>query len=131
MDDQWSRIDQPAQPAGIVAVAMRALRKSTTAPYTTANAFRQLYERTHLSVYRFVYALHGGPAEDVEDIAAETWERAWNGRMRFRGNEHDAVGWLLTIARNLVIDKQRAEQRRPSAMALDGLAFEPPAEGHV
>lgn len=115
----------------MVPAVMRTWFKRTAAPYASTDAFRQLYERTHLPVYRFVYALHGGPAEDVEDIAAETWERAWNGRAGFRGDEHDAVGWLLTIARNLVIDKQRTEQRRPSPIAIDALAFELAVDAQV
>jgi DNA-directed RNA polymerase specialized sigma24 family protein len=42
-------------------------------------------------VYRLIYALHGGPAEDVEDLAAETFERAWRGRKRFR------LRWLAKV----------------------------------
>ena len=122
MDEHWRHLlPSEAAPATMASGMIRALLGGGAAPYTSAEAFRTLYERTHMSVYRFVYTLHGGPAADVEDIAAETFERAWNGRARFRGDEHDAMGWLLTIARNLVIDKQRAEHRRPLPMALDDL----------
>ncbi len=107
---------------------IRTLLGGGAAPYTSAEAFRTLYERTHLPVYRFAYALHGGPAADVEDIAAETFARAWNGRARFRGTEHAAMGWLLTIARNLVIDTQRTEHRRPSPLAIDQLERQPRAD---
>lgn len=126
MDEHWRHLPPSAAvPAATARRMIRALLGGGAAPYTSAEAFRTLYERAHMPVYRFVYTLHGGPAADVEDIAAETFERAWNGRARFRGDEHDAMGWLLTIARNLVIDKQRTEHRRPSPMPIDYLEREP------
>jgi RNA polymerase sigma-70 factor (ECF subfamily) len=79
-------------------------------------------------VYRLIYALHGGPAEDVEDLAAETFERAWRGRKRFHGDEDAATGWLITIARNLVIDVQRKQQRREPPSAIDDVEIQTPAE---
>ncbi len=131
LDDQWNKPDQSVQLVPLFPKVMHSFFKRAAAPYTSTDAFRQLYECTHLSVYRFVYALHGDPMEDVEDIAAETFVRAWNGRAHFRGDEDDAVGWLLTIARNVVIDKQRKEHRQPSPTPLDGLVFEPPADAQV
>lgn len=76
--------------------------------------FARLYEETHLDVYRYVYALHGGPVQDVEDLTAATYERAWNARGRFSGTRGEALGWLLTIARNLVFDAHRRHLRRGS-----------------
>ena len=105
------------------------------APYASTEHFRQLYERAHLSIYRYIYSLHGGPAEEVEDLAAETFERAWKGRKRFRGDEDAATGWLITIARNLVVDAQRKRRQRTPPGAIDDLAHAAPAElvveGHV
>lgn len=74
--------------------------------------FQRLYVRCHLIVYRFVYGLHGGPTEEVEDLAAETFERAWKSRSKFSGSEQAALGWLLKIARNLVIDNHRRQKSR-------------------
>jgi len=80
-------------------------------PLGCADAFNALYERTYLVVFRYAFGLHGGPAEDVEDLTTETFLRAWKSRHRFRGDENAALGWLLTIARNLVIDTQRRRNR--------------------
>lgn len=69
-----------------------------------ADAFAHLYEETHLVIFRYVYGLSGGPLQEVEDLTAETYERAWRTRQRFQGDEQAALGWLLRIARNLAID---------------------------
>jgi len=71
------------------------------------HAFSQLYERSQLIIFRYVYGLVGGPIEEVEDITAETFLKAWKSRQRFSGNEDEAVSWLITISRNLVIDRYR------------------------
>ena len=72
-----------------------------------AESFAKLYDRAHVIVFRFIYSLHGGPPQEVEDLTAETFSRAWKARHRFSGNESAAIGWLLQIARNLVIDAHR------------------------
>ena len=79
----------------------------------TPEAFTALYERTHLIIFRYIYALHGEPQEDVEDLWLETFLKAWRSRDSFSGNDEAALGWLLHIARNLVIDRHRRKQRNP------------------
>ncbi len=69
--------------------------------------FNDLYLHTHLSVFRYTFSLLGGPQQDVEDITAKTYLRAWRSRRSFTGDEDSALRWLLKIARNLVIDAQR------------------------
>jgi RNA polymerase sigma-70 factor (ECF subfamily) len=39
--------------------------------------------------------------------------RAWKGRVRFWGDDHDALCWLFTIARRLVIDAHRRKKGHP------------------
>ncbi|MDX1992555.1 MAG: sigma-70 family RNA polymerase sigma factor [bacterium] len=87
--------------------------------YQGAEAFTRLYERTHLVVFRYIYALYGEPREDVEDLWLETYLKAWRSRDRFEGNESAALGWLLHIARNLVIDKHRTNQRHLASELTD------------
>ncbi len=80
-------------------------------PLQDAEAFGDLFSRTQIIVFRFIYGLHGGPLEEVEDLACETYMRAWKARTRFHGNEKDALSWLFTIARHLVIDEHRRAKR--------------------
>jgi RNA polymerase sigma-70 factor (ECF subfamily) len=81
--------------------------------------FSETYERTHMAVYRFIYALHGGPRQEVEDLTAETYMRAWRARGRFEGDLGAAQSWLFKIARNLVIDLSRRQRTRRSDRILD------------
>jgi RNA polymerase sigma-70 factor (ECF subfamily) len=77
-----------------------------------AEAFTRLYEKTYLIVFRYVYGLSNGPLQEVEDLTAETYERAWKRHRRFQGDEQAALGWLLRIARNLAIDLSRRRKVR-------------------
>src|SRR4030067_159370 len=73
-------------------------------------AFSNLFSRTQLIIFRFIYGLHGGSLEEVEDLTSDTYIRAWKARHRFSGNDHDALCWLFTIARHLVIDAHRKKK---------------------
>lgn len=90
----------------------RWLWKEAEGKIPNADVFSRLYEGTHLIVFRYIYGLSGGPLQEVEDLTAETYARAWNARHRFAGDEQAALGWLLQIARNLVIDLSRRRQSR-------------------
>jgi len=68
-------------------------------------AFDALVERYKDSVYRFI--LHNVWKEDVaEDLAQETFVRAFQGLQRFRGSASFRT-WLYRIALNLCIDHRR------------------------
>ena len=92
-------------------------------PLSSPEAFSELYERSHLSVYRYIYGLHGGEPQDVEDLTAETFTRAWKARHSFSGDPQMATGWLLRIARRLVIDGYRRSRThiQPEAAQIDEL----------
>ncbi len=87
-------------------------KPSPELPLASSTAFSALFEETHMLVFRYIYGLHGGPVQAVEDLTADTFTRAWNARRRFEGSRSAAIGWLLRIARNLVIDARRKEQFR-------------------
>ena len=93
---------------------MRANQPSLQDP----QAFSELYERTHIIIFRFIYGLHGGPNEEVEDLTCDTFFRAWRGRNHFTGDDHDALCWLFTIARRLVIDAHRHRRVQAAEPAL-------------
>jgi RNA polymerase sigma-70 factor, ECF subfamily len=104
------------------------------APFRSNDAFGRLYAQTYLNVFRYIYGLHGGPVADVEDFTAETFLRAWKARHRFAGPEHTAIRWLLTIARNVVIDTKRKPTARGYDEALDSekiVATEPSIDEHL
>jgi RNA polymerase sigma-70 factor (ECF subfamily) len=88
-----------------------------------AEAFQRLYESHHLAVFRFIYGLHSGPIEDVEDLTTTTFLRAWKYRCNFQGDQNTALGWLLKIARNLVIDMHRQNRRRGPQLDIDNQAI--------
>ena len=70
--------------------------------------FHDLYQQHAADVYRFAYWLSGNVA-DAEDIASETFVRAWAGWPKIRANS--AKGYLFTIARNLFLQRQRHAHR--------------------
>jgi RNA polymerase sigma-70 factor (ECF subfamily) len=94
------------------------LRKENEVSIPTAEAFARLYEKTYLIVFRYLYGVSGGPLQEVEDLTAETYERAWKWRGRFQGDEQAALGWLLRIARNLAIDLSRRRKVRDADESL-------------
>ena len=91
---------------------------SSTHPLREPAAFDRLFESHHLAVFRYIYGMHGGPTEEVEDLTAETFTRAWKARASFSGSPEAGLSWLIRIARNLVIDTQR---RRKGRAALEPL----------
>ena len=86
---------------------MNLFRRKLNSPIASPDAFRDLYERNRLSVFRYIYGLTGGPQADAEDLTAETFLRAWKARHRFVGDSESATGWLIRIAKRLVIDEYR------------------------
>jgi len=78
----------------------------------TAETFQHFYAQNYLAIYRFIYGLYGGPVEEIEDLTAETFVRAWKSRRRFHGSQQAALGWVFKIARNLVIDQHRRQRSR-------------------
>ncbi len=103
---------------------MSILHRIRTSPLGSPGSFSQLYERARLPVFRYIYGLTGGPQDEVEDLTAETFIRAWKARRRFEGGPEAAVGWLIRIAKRLVID----DYRRRTVRTTRGLPADPPAE---
>ncbi len=94
-----------------------------TPPLASADAFAAVYRQTHVRVFRYIRGLHDGGQTEGEDLVAETFLWAWQARHRFEGDDDAALGWLLQIARRLVIDAHRRQQHRSHApaSALDDL----------
>ncbi len=75
------------------------------------NTAQELFERHHLTVFRFLRRLCGSQPR-AEDLTQEVFLRAVRSLDRLAPASNE-VAWLLRIARNLWIDRQRARARRP------------------
>lgn len=100
---------------------MRFLQQflNRTQPLADNDTFARFYEDTHINTYRYVMALCGGHERQAEDITADAYLRAWKNRQRFSGSPDAAFGWVLTIARHLLIDECRAKTAHLSDEALN------------
>ncbi len=91
----------------------------TKFPITQPDAFTRFYEQAHLSVFRYVMVLCAGNQPEAEDITADAFFRAWQKREQFSGSQSAALGWVITIARNLLIDRKRAEGKHEEDTAIE------------
>lgn len=74
-------------------------------------AFGQLYDHYHGSVYRFLF-YRTRSATLAEDLTADTFVRALRNMGNFRWQGKDFGAWLMTIARNLCHDHFKASRTR-------------------
>ena len=74
-------------------------------------AFGEIVRRYQRAVYRVAYALTRNPG-DADDLAQETFVRAWQAIGRFRVGE-PLHPWLARIATNLAFSLFRRRRRRP------------------
>ena len=91
-------------------------------------AFGQLYDHYHVSVYRFVY-YRVGSAQLAEDLTSETFFRALRSMSSFRWQGKDFGAWLMTIARNLTADHFKAGRTRLEQTTEDMQTLDSAAEG--
>ena len=75
------------------------------------DAFGQLFDRYHDTVFRFVlYRLGDRPA--AEDLTQETFVRAFRRITSVSYQGRDIGAWFVTIARNLVLDHVKSSRYR-------------------
>ncbi|MHB8377324.1 MAG: RNA polymerase sigma factor [Dehalococcoidia bacterium] len=84
-------------------------------------AFAELYERHIVRVYRHIYYMVGNAAE-AEDLASQTFLRAWEAIDRYQVRGAPFVSWLLRIAHNLGVSHLRS--KRESSQLHDGIVDE-------
>jgi RNA polymerase sigma-70 factor (ECF subfamily) len=76
-------------------------------------AFRAVFDRHYQVIRRYLSnRVANGPL--AEDLAAETFLRAFAARARYTPHGSSARAWLFAIATNLVRDERRAGARRRS-----------------
>ena len=95
-----------------------AIRASLSNPH----AFGAVFDRHYDSVYRFVRRRVGETLAD--DVASETFVRAFDARERYDTRRPNALPWLLGIAVNLLSHHYRSEERRLRAYAKTGVDAE-------
>lgn len=76
-----------------------------------SEAFGELYDHYHRSVYRFLY-YRVGSVPVAEDLTSDTFFRALRSMGSFRWQGKDFGAWLITIARNLSTDHFKASRTR-------------------
>ena len=81
------------------------------------------YYKTVLNAVNRMLRNHSDPAVDVDDITNEAFMKAFNKRKEIQETEK-LLEWLITSAKNLMIDKirrSRTQERRLSVKSLDSL----------
>lgn len=79
-----------------------------------AAAWEPLMQTHQQAVFRLCYLLLGDP-DDAEDVAQETFLRAWNYLKRF-DSTRPLRPWLLSIASNLASNRRRSAGRYLAAL---------------
>lgn len=70
--------------------------------------FEALYRAELPRIYNF-FRYRVGDGQSAEDLTAETFEKAWRNRARYRQDLGAFSTWLFTIARRVAIDYYRKQ----------------------
>ncbi len=83
-------------------------------------AFDRLYEQTSSRLFAVAVRIMKDRAE-AEDVLQDAFVRIWQRAGTFRSGQARAISWLITITRNLAIDRLRARRApvAPMEMAAD------------
>jgi RNA polymerase sigma-70 factor (ECF subfamily) len=93
-----------------------------TAQATDEHLMRELYDAHAGVLLGYVRRLVGGDLARAEDVVQETLLRAWRHPQALdprRTGGTSVRAWLLTVARHLVIDGERARRARPTEVPHD------------
>jgi RNA polymerase sigma-70 factor (ECF subfamily) len=83
----------------------------------TEEQLRRIYRETIDALYGFASRRCGGQRELAEDVTQEVWLRAVR-EWRHKGVPDNPLGWLTTVARNLILN----HLRRREAVSLDAVS---------
>jgi RNA polymerase sigma-70 factor (ECF subfamily) len=93
-----------------------------------ADAFGHLYDHYSPAVYRFVFYRVSSQAV-AEDLTSDTFFRALRSMTQFQWQGKDFGAWLMTIARNLVVDHYKAGRTRLETSVDDFSGHDDTTEG--
>lgn len=80
------------------------------------DALSRLYDATAGKLYAVCLSVLKDPA-DAQDVLQDVFLRVWQRADRYAVTGHSPMTWLITIARNMAIDRLRA--RRAGTVGLD------------
>ncbi len=98
-------------PAADSAESLRLAALVDLARQGDSDAFGRLYDHYNGPVFRFVYYRVSSQAL-AEDLASETFFRALRSITSFQWQGKDFGAWLMTIARNIVVDHYKSARSR-------------------
>lgn len=81
---------------------------------STRSDLAEFFHKFYPPLYQFVSAMMGRSRADVEDVVQETLLQAWKSWGQYRGDAAP-FSWVLSIARNRVVDLRRSAGRRGRA----------------
>jgi RNA polymerase sigma-70 factor (ECF subfamily) len=81
------------------------------------------WTKHHSSVVHYATTLLNGDVHAAEDVAQEATLRLWQHRDALT-RPGSVRGWLLTVARNIIIDRSRRRATRPAEVAEPVESFE-------
>lgn len=99
------------------------------APVADEELVRALYDEHSRALLAFVTRLVGGDRQRAEDVVQETLLRAWRNPQSLAPTRGSVRPWLYTVARNLVVDGERARRVRPQEVAEIGGVSAPVDDG--
>lgn len=99
------------------------------APAADEELVRALYDEHSRALLAYVMRLTGGDRQRAEDIVQETLLRAWRNPQSLDPARGSVRPWLFTVARNLVVDAERARRARPQEVAELGAVVAPVGDG--
>ena len=80
-------------------------------------AATELVERHASALARFAASRGGGAPGEIDEIVQDTFVRAFGSLDGFRGDSSFRT-WLFSIERRLMLDRRRAERRRPAGVEI-------------
>jgi RNA polymerase sigma-70 factor (ECF subfamily) len=83
-----------------------------------ADAFGQIYEHYFDTVFRYI-KFRVANQQTAEDLTADVFLRAFKNIPRFTWQGRDLAAWLVTIARNRVVDHFKSGRQRFESVGVD------------